>query len=192
MPLFVVYTFAPDLMESFGLHGDFNLYGGSLLVALLFVVGGVPGLCLVDRIGRRALLICSFAVIFVALAVPALVPSTPPAVFFLALAIYAVTSGASSFLEIVYPNELFPTEVRATAVGVGTAISRLGSAGGTYLMPIVLVSAGPSVALGIGALVAAVGLVTSIRMAPETRGVPLNDSAVSNEGSSTTEPVIAP
>ncbi|WP_396933346.1 MFS transporter [Mycolicibacterium sp.] len=177
IPLFAVYTFAPDLLASFGLEGDANLYGGSLLISLLFVVGGIPGLYLVERIGRRALLIGSFAVIAVALAIPALIPGIPPIVFFLALAVYAVASGGSSFLEIVYPNELFPTEVRATAVGVGTAVSRIGSAGGTYLMPLALTALGAGGALGVGAAVTAVGLVVAIFMAPETRGVALSESA---------------
>ena len=129
IPLFAVYTFAPDLLESFGLKGDANLYGGSLIISLLFVAGGFPGLYLVERIGRRKLLLGSFVIIAVALAVPIVVPHVPAWLFFLALAVFAVSSGASSFLEVVYPNELFPTEVRATGVGVGTATSRIGSAG---------------------------------------------------------------
>lgn len=181
IPLFAVYTFAPDLLESFGLEGDSNLYGGSLIIAVLFVVGGIPGLWLVERIGRRALLIGSFAIIALALAVPAVIPGVPATVFFLALAVFAITSGASSFLEVVYPNELFPTEVRATAVGVGTAMSRIGSAAGTYLMPMALVSLGPSGALGIGAAVTVVGLLVAVVMAPETRGVALADCATGDD-----------
>lgn len=181
IPLFAVYTFAPELMASFGLEGDSNLYGGSLIIALLFVVGGIPGLYLVERIGRRALLVGSFAIIAVALAIPAVIPGVPPLVFFLALAVFALVSGASSFLEIVYPNELFPTEVRATAVGVGTAMSRIGSAGGTYLMPMALTGLGAGGALGIGAVVTVVGLVAAVFMAPETRNVALTDCATSDD-----------
>lgn len=39
-------------------------------------------------------------------------------------------------LQFVYPNEIFPTEIRAIAVGIGTSMSRIGAVVGTYLVPI--------------------------------------------------------
>ncbi|MFE3281354.1 MFS transporter [Nocardia sp. NPDC059239] len=180
IPFFPIYTFAPELLESFGLTGDSNLYGGSLIIALLFVVGGVPGLYLVERIGRRKLLLGSFAITVVGLAIPILVPSVPGWLFFAALASFALTSGASGFLEVVYPNELFPTEVRATAVGVGTAISRVGSAISTYLMPVALVSIKLAATMAIGAAITLAALIVCYFLAPETRGVSLH-AAVAGE-----------
>ena len=174
IPLFAVYTFAPDLLTSFGLKGDANLYGGSLIISLLFVVGGFPGLYLVERIGRRKLLLGSFAIIAVALAIPIVVPNVPPWLFFIALAIFAITSGGSSFLEVVYPNEIFPTEVRATGVGVGTATSRIGSAASTYLMPLALTSIGASGAMAIGAAITLAAFIVCYFLAPETRGISLH------------------
>lgn len=168
IPLFAVYTFAPDLLASFGMEGDANLYGGSLLISMLFVVGGIPGLWLVERIGRRRLLLWSFGVIAVALAIPAFIPGVQAGPLFVALAIFALASGASSFLEVVYPNELFPTEVRATAVGFGTAISRVGSAASTYLMPLAILHLGAAGSLLIGAIISLVGLVATFLLAPET------------------------
>ena len=52
-----------------------------------------------------------------------------------AFAIYALFNGGPSILEWIYPNELFPTEVRATAVGLCTGISRIGAAIGTFATP---------------------------------------------------------
>lgn len=178
IPMFAVYTFGPDLLESFGLTGDANTYGGSALIAALFVVGGIPGLYLVERIGRRRLLLWSFAVVGVALLVPVLIPSVPGWLFFTSLAVFAVGSGASNFLQVVYPNELFPTEVRATAVGVGTALSRIGSALGTYLMPFAL-QFGVGTALLAGAAVTLVGLVVTAAWGIETRGRSLSETAAS-------------
>jgi putative MFS transporter len=175
IPLFAVYTFAPDLLASFGLTGDANLYGGSFLISMLFVIGGVPGLWLVEKIGRRKLLLWSFGVIAVALAIPAFIPDVQAGPLFLALAIFAIASGASSFLEVVYPNELFPTEIRATAVGFGTAISRVGSAASTYLMPVAILSFGAAGSLLIGAVISLVGLVATFLLAPETANKTLSE-----------------
>ncbi|WP_028936514.1 MFS transporter [Pseudonocardia spinosispora] len=177
IPLFAVYTFAPNLFESFGMTGDVNLYGGSLIIAMLFVVGGIPGLWLVERIGRRALLLWSFGVIAVALALRGTIPQLGAVGFFVALAVFALASGASSFLEVVYPNELFPTEVRATAVGVGTAVSRIGSAVSTYLLPLALLHGGTELVLLVGAAVSALGWTATLLWAPETRGRSLSSTS---------------
>jgi len=176
IPLFAVYTFAPELLESFGMTGDANLYGGSLLISLLFVIGGIPGLWLVERIGRRKLLLWTFGIIVVALAAPVFIPDVAPRGLFTALAIFALASGASSFLEVVYPNELFPTEIRATAVGFGTAISRVGSAASTYLMPLAIISFGASGALFLGAVISLVGFLGTLFLAPETANRSLSDT----------------
>jgi MFS transporter, putative metabolite transport protein len=178
IPMFAVYTFGPDLLESFGLTGDANTYGGSTLIAALFVVGGIPGLYLVERIGRRPLLLWSFVVAGAALLIPAVIPGVPGWLFFAALAVFAVSSGASNFLQVVYPNELFPTEVRATAVGVGTALSRIGSALGTYLMPFALQLGAPTALLA-GAAVTLIGFAVTAAWGTETRGRSLSETSAS-------------
>ncbi|NKX56697.1 MFS transporter [Arthrobacter mobilis] len=181
IPLFAVYTFAPDLLASFGMTGDANLYGGSFLISMLFVVGGVPGLWLVEKIGRRRLLLWTFGIIAVALAIPAFIPDVQAAPLFLALAVFALASGASSFLEVVYPNELFPTEIRATAVGFGTAISRVGSAASTYLMPVAILNFGAAGSLLIGAVISLVGLMATFLLAPETANKTLHELTTETE-----------
>jgi MFS transporter, putative metabolite transport protein len=90
-----------------------------------------------------------------------------------AFAVYAFFSGGPGILQWLYPNEMFPTEVRATAVGVAIAISRIGVVVSTYGMPLFLdaYGIGPTMLAGAGLLV--VALVLSIFMAPETRGLTL-------------------
>lgn len=187
IPLFAVYTFAPDLLTSFGMHGDANLYGGSFLISMLFVVGGIPGLWLVEKIGRRKLLLWTFGIIVVALAIPAFIPNVEAAPLFIALAVFALASGASSFLEVVYPNELFPTEVRATAVGFGTAISRVGSAASTYLMPLAIVSFGAAGSLLIGAVISLIGLIATFLLAPETANKSLSELTTEHHSSTSND-----
>src|SRR5690606_12130822 len=96
-------------------------------------------------------------------------------------ALFAFASGSANFLQIVYPNELFPTEVRATAVGIGTAFSRVGSAVSTYLMPLAILNFGAAGSLAIGGVVSLVGLIATIVLAPETANPSLADTAA-NQG----------
>ncbi|WP_199256584.1 MFS transporter [Mycolicibacterium mengxianglii] len=74
-------------------------------------------------------------------------------------------------------SELFPTEIRATATGLITAISRVGAAVGTFLVPIGLESWGVSGIMLVAATMTLVGLVVSVMMAPETKGKSLAEAS---------------
>ncbi|XNM61519.1 MFS transporter [Escherichia coli] len=45
----------------------------------------------------------------------------------MAFAVYAFFSGGPGNLQWLYPNELFPTDIRASAVGVIMSLSRIGT-----------------------------------------------------------------
>jgi putative MFS transporter len=78
--------------------------------------------------------------------------------------------GAATVLELVYPAELFPTSIRASATGFAAAVSRVGAFAGTFLLPIGLAHFGvKTVILGACGL-SLVGLAISIPWAPETKG----------------------
>jgi len=170
IPMMAIYSFSFDVMEQFNLKG----MGAEVFLAALFVVGGVPGLFLVDKIGRKPLLVWSFAGIAVIWGLGGLVPGLPTGALLFAVCAFALLSGASNFLEIVYPNELFPTQVRATAVGIGTAASRIGSAAAVYLMPFVL-ELGVNWVLVAGAVASLLGLGVTLAWGEETMGRALTD-----------------
>lgn len=172
IPLLSIYSFSFDIIAAVGLTGN----GAEVFLAALFVVGGVPGLLLVDKIGRKTLLIYTFAGIAVIWCIAGLVPGLPFMVAFLAICAFALLSGASNFLEIVYPNELFPTEVRATAVGMGTSVSRIGAAIAVYLMPFVL-DRGINLVLIAGAVISAIGLAATLAWGEETAGRSLTETS---------------
>ena len=94
-----------------------------------------------------------------------------------AFGLYAFFSGGPGILQWLYPNELFPTEVRATAVGLAIGISRVGTIVATYGT---LITAG---AFGIRPTCCqqqpghGLGLVLSIFMAPETAGKSLGETS---------------
>jgi putative MFS transporter len=92
-------------------------------------------------------------------------------------AVYAVVIGGSQILQWVYPNELFPTEIRGSAVGMASSLSRIGAAVGTFLVPLSLTGLGIGPTMLIAAAITLIGAVLSHFMAPETRGLTLAQSA---------------
>jgi putative MFS transporter len=74
-----------------------------------------------------------------------------------------------------------PTEVRASGVGLASAISRAGAAMSTFLLPTALASLGIGPTMLILAAVVGFGLAISIPLAPETRGVFLEEAAAATD-----------
>ena len=62
-------------------------------------------------------------------------------------AVFAFVLSAAANLESVYLPELFPTELRASGIGLVIAASRVGAATGTFLLPIVVPQLGVGPAL---------------------------------------------
>ena len=73
----------------------------------------------------------------------------------------------------LYPNELFPTDIRASAVGVIMSLSRIGTIVSTWALPIFINNYGISNTMLMGAGISLFGLLISIAFAPETRGMSL-------------------
>lgn len=71
-------------------------------------------------------------------------------------------------LQFAYPPELFNTELRASGVGFCAACNGVGSAGGTFLLPIVLELLGTSAVLIGCVLVLVIGGYVCQKIAPET------------------------
>ncbi|MBN9375798.1 MAG: MFS transporter, partial [Cellulomonas sp.] len=113
----------------------------------------------------------------VGLLIPGVAPAAPAAVVVVAFGIYAFFSGGPGILQWLYPNELFPTEVRATAVGVAIAISRIGVVVSTYGLPLFLAAFGVGPTMLVGAALLVVALVWSIVDAPETRHLTLTEAS---------------
>jgi putative MFS transporter len=176
VPLFAVYAFGPKILGALGLTGDLANYG-SVLITVMFCLGCVASLLLVDRIGRRPLVIHSFVWAGLALLALGLFPGASAAIILGFFAAYALLIGGTQILQWIYPNELFPTEVRGSAVGLASSLSRIGAAIGTYLVPQALTHLGIGTTMIIAAVITLIGAVVSVAWAPETRGLTLGESS---------------
>lgn len=106
----------------------------------------------------------------------------PPSWIVVALfAAFALILGFVSNLEFLYPAELFPTDIRASGVGLSSAGSRVGAAAGTFLLPVLLAGPGLQFAMFVTALITGVGAVFTLRWAPETHGVTLYEASTGKQ-----------
>lgn len=176
IPVFAVYAFAPKVLLALNLHDDWAAFG-SIAITLLFVVGCIVATMLINSMGRRPLMIHSFLWSGLSLLFLGFFANGAPLLILVLFGAYALFIGGAQVLELVYPNELFPTEIRAKAVGIGTSFSRIGAAVGTYLVPISLDAWGIANTMYAAAAVTLVGLATSWFLAPETRALDLADAA---------------
>ncbi|MCP2072761.1 UNVERIFIED_ORG: putative MFS transporter [Pseudomonas lini] len=176
IPVFAVYAFAPKVLDALNFKGEWATYGSTALT-MLFVVGCVGASWLVNAIGRRRLLIHSFLWSGLALLWLGYFHAASPIVIFCLFGAYAVLVGGAQVLQYVYPNEIFPTEIRAIAMGVGTSMSRIGAVVGTYLVPISIEHQGIGNTMYYAAAITFVGLLVSWLLAPETRFMDLSKAA---------------
>lgn len=175
IPVFAVYSFAPRVLDAMNLKGSWAEYG-SVAITLMFVVGCVIATKLINVMGRRKLIIHSFLWSGLALlGLGAFADGSQMLVLVLFCA-YAVLIGGAQVLELVYPNELFPTEMRAIGVGMATSFSRIGAAVGTWLVPMSLDTIGIGNTMFVAAGVTLLGLIVSIMTAPETKGLSLEQA----------------
>jgi putative MFS transporter len=177
VPMYAMYTFGPSIIAAFGLGEGRLSVLGEAAVSLFFLIGTIPAMFWLNSLGRRPLLIGSLALMAVGLLVPGIWPGASIVVVVVAFAVYAFFSGGPGILQWLYPNEMFPTEVRATAVGVAIAISRIGVVVSTYGLPLFLDAYGIGPTMLVGAALLLVCLALSVAMAPETRGLTLGEAS---------------
>ncbi len=177
VPMYAIYTFGPQIMTAFGLGQGHEAILGESAVSLFFLIGSIPAMFWLNSMGRRPLLIGSLALMAVGLTVLGLFPTAPVIVVIIAFGLYAFFSGGPGILQWLYPNELFPTEVRASAVGIAIAFSRIGTIVATYGTPIFLAAYGIGPTMLVAAGLVVLGLVLSVFMAPETKGKSLLETS---------------
>ncbi|GHG87553.1 MFS transporter [Streptomyces lanatus] len=175
LPIYAITTYEPTILTSLGLdHGD-TAYLGSVALQIFYILGSLSGILFINK-GRRPLLLWSFALSAVPLLVLSILADPGPAAVITLFAVFGLASFSSQCLQAIYPSELFPTGVRATANGFATGASRIGAAVGTWGAPVVL-GHSTRLAMFLGALICGLGWLVSYRLAPETSGKSLAEAS---------------
>lgn len=174
LPYFALTFFQPTVLTAIGL-GDSAL-AGALLGTVIALLGAATGWWLIDRVGRRTILIwpmfgCALALFLVSLG--HLLPIWLGTVCFFG---YLYSYGIMSILSGVYPEEVFPTAIRTSGVGLASSASRVGAAVGTFLLPLSLAHFGLGWSMFFMGLVSLIGGVTAWMWAPETNGAKLTET----------------
>lgn len=174
IPYFAIYTFLPTILKSMGYDENFLI---DLLLNLFLLLGGIAGLWLMEKFSRRGFTIYTFAILAITLLPLGTIDSSYKAFLITCFGVFTFVMSAASNLTLVYPAELFPTEIRASGVGLVTAFSRVGSAIGTFLLPVVLDGYGVGVSMIAMTLVLVVGVLVSVAWAPETKELTLSEAS---------------
>jgi putative MFS transporter len=172
-PYFAIVTFAPQVFGA--LHMEAR--ASTVATNAIALLGAVTGMVLMDRVGRRTMLIAPFWICAAALSVVGIWPGGPVPVIMAALVSFAFFNALAADLCGVYPTELFPTDLRTSGVGVAAAASRIGAAIGTFLLPIGLNTIGIGPSMLVGALFCVAGAVICQLWAPETVGRTLTETS---------------
>jgi putative MFS transporter len=166
VPYFAVSTFIPQVMAALRVTG--NQFAG-LIYIIGLTLGSVGGFLVVDWLPRRQFVIGSFAVTSLALLVSTTVSGLSDGLVILSFAVFSCVLSAAQAQIYVYLPELFSTGVRASGLGIAVAVSRLGAAAGTSLLPLCVLHFGVSVALYVCIVTLLLGGIVAYLWAPETR-----------------------
>ena len=172
---FVIY-YAPRILEATGAGASAALFA-TAGIGLVNIIFTMLGMYLIDKSGRKSLLIIGSIGYIVSLALTSRAFFTEqftgvPILLILFVASHAIGQGAIIW---VYISEIFPNQLRASGQSFGSSVHWVLAAIITLLMPYVLntFSGGPIFAFFSGMMV--LQLLFAVFIMPETKGISLED-----------------
>ncbi len=167
-----VWNYTPSLFVQSG-GGYVYAIIATLLEELPVLAGTLICLIYVDRIGRKKLESIGFGFAGISLVLFGLFSlhgSFPFLYIFAAFALmHFFHNIGPTNITYLYPVEIFPTRIRATAMGISTAASRLGAILGVFAFPLLVNGLSISYGLLFFAVFEFIGLAVTVILAPETR-----------------------
>ena len=175
----VIY-YAPTVFELAGFGSTATQVLATVGIGVVNVLATIVGMMLIDRIGRRALLVLGFAGTAMSLGMIAIGAATEAAwldVLAMAGLVLYIASFAVSLgpLPWVMMSELFPLNVR----GLGMSLASITNWGFNFIVvfsfPILVKMIGLGGIFTLYAIVCALGILFTVRLVPETSGVSLEE-----------------
>ncbi|HVA54532.1 MAG TPA: MFS transporter [Gammaproteobacteria bacterium] len=169
--------YAPLLLLGFGLHGNVQSVIGNTLLDIVAIIGTALLAVSIERVGRLRAQIWGFVGSVIGLLlvwVFALHGPPPLAALVIGLLLWqvAISYGPANTCWI-FPVELYPTELRASAHGLATAVSRVGALVAVLLLPLVQERIGVAWLMLLFAATGVAGALLSIWLGEETAQKPL-------------------
>lgn len=184
--MYGVGLFTPMLLASMGFGAedksfitkDIAVTEGTVLLDLMFVVGFIIAIVMVERVGRMPLQKLGFLGMAVGLSLIGIANLISDPIWLIALgfAIFnlAVNAGPNSTTFLV-PTEVYPTRLRATGHGFAAACGKAGAVVGAGLLPLLQTTVGVATTMFVLTGLAVGGFALTQAMGVETRGVDLDD-----------------
>ncbi|WP_246627995.1 sugar porter family MFS transporter [Paenibacillus oenotherae] len=173
-----VMYYAPVIFKEAGMGANASLIQ-TILIGFVNLAFTILSLWLVDKVGRKALLLIGSASMTVCLTVIGLAfytdhTSGPWVLLFILLyvASFAISLGAVLWVVL---SEIFPSHIRGKAVAIGTMAHWVADYAVSQSFPPLLHTSGPAVTFWIFALMALITVVFTWRMIPETKGKSLEE-----------------
>jgi MFS transporter, SP family, arabinose:H+ symporter len=173
-----VLYFAPRIFEMAGL-GEKAALMQSIGIGITNLVFTFVGLWLIDRLGRRTLLVIGSLGYIASLGLCAWAFTTEqfafvPACIFAFIAAHAIGQGAVIW---VFISEIFPDRFRATGQAVGCGTHWVCAALITTIFPLMAAAFPPAAIFAFFAGMMVLQLLWVLAFVPETKGVPLDELA---------------
>lgn len=185
LPYFAIYTFLPTILEIMGINGNF---GADLLLYVMLVIGSLLGILFTIKLSTRAFLNGAFIFLSVSLLLLSLLPSESSILMITIFIAFTLIMSAVCNLTASIPPESFPTSHRSSGVGLATSFSRIGSAAGTFLLPISISNFGIQHSMLALTGVLIIGTIVSLAWAPETKSLSLDHASdTTNDQESSTK-----
>lgn len=175
----VIY-YAPEVFREAGFDSDSTRILATAGIGIVNVLMTIVGMALIDRIGRRRLLLIGFAGTAVSLgmiAIGAITEAQSLDILALVGLVLYIGAFAASLgpLPWVMIAEVFPRRVR----GIGMSMATIANWGFNFLVvfsfPILIAAVGLGGVFAVYALMCAAGILFTLRAVPETNGVPLEE-----------------